>query len=189
MEQNLAQGVNQDGIRNFTFVHSNYSPNQLSDPLLCDTDILQASLSSNEFRMHQEETLGSGYDADDSRDSPTLFSHALPKYSSPLTSVTKKHNTRCSELNNWIDYITSSHTRNCSSTTVSDSGISVSNDALLVSSSNVSATRQCAPRVSKKDKLLHILENLQKNKLSPLDLFAEVVDKSYLEHDHYRQKW
>jgi hypothetical protein len=41
---------------------------------------------------------------------------------------------------------------------------------------------------SKKDKILRILEDLRKNKLSPLDLFAEVVDESYPEHDHYRQK-
>ena len=76
MEQNLAQGVNQDGIRNLTFVHSHYSPNQLSDPLLHDADTRWAPLNSNEFRMHKEETLGSGYDADDSGDSPMLFSHA-----------------------------------------------------------------------------------------------------------------
>jgi hypothetical protein len=115
MEQNLAQGVNQDGIRNSTFVHSNYSPNQLSDPLLRNTDILQAPLSSNEFHMHQEETLGSGYDADDLGDSPTLFSHTLPKYIDPLTSVTNERNTGQSESNDQINYITSTHTHmwNC----------------------------------------------------------------------------
>ena len=156
MEQNLAQGVNQDGIWNFTFVHSNCSPNQLSDPLLRDTDILRAPLSSNEFRMHQEETLGSGYDTDNSGDSPMLFSHVLPKYIDPLTSVTNERHTGRSESNDGIDYITSTHTCNCSSTTVSDSGISVSNDAPLVSSSDASATRQRAPHVSKKDKLLRI---------------------------------
>ena len=115
MEQNLAQRVNQDGIQNFTFVHSNYSPNQLSDPLLHDTDIFRAPLSSNEFPMHQEETLSSGYDADDSGDSPTLFSHVLPKYIDPLTSVTNECNTGWSESNDRINYITSTYTRmwNC----------------------------------------------------------------------------
>ena len=86
MEKNLAQGVNQDGIRNLTFVHSHYSPNQLSDPLLHDADTRQAPLNSNGFSMHQEEILGSGYDADDSGDSPTLFSHALPEHFGPLAS-------------------------------------------------------------------------------------------------------
>ena len=86
MEQNLAQGVNQDGIRNLTFVHSHYSPNQLLDPLLHDADTRRAPLNSNEFRMHKEETLGSGYDADNSGDSPMLFSHVLPEHFGPLAS-------------------------------------------------------------------------------------------------------
>jgi hypothetical protein len=189
MEQNLVQGVNQDGIQNLTFVHSHYSPNQLSDSLLCEADILRAPLSSNGFYMHQEEPLGSGYDADDSGDSPMLFSHALPEHFGPLaSSMTNKCSTRLSKSSRRIGYITGSHTRNRSSTTISDSGISVSIDGLLVSLSDASAIRQRAPRVSKKDKLLRILEDLRKNKLSPLDLFAEVVDESHPEHDHYHQK-
>ena len=152
MEQNLAQRVNQDGIWNLTFVHSHYSPNQLSDPLLRNADTRRAPLNSNGFRMHQEETLGSGYDADDSGDSPTLFSHALPEDFGPLvSSVTRKRSTGLRESNRRIGYNTSSHTRNRSSTTVSDSGISISTDAPVVSSSAASAIRQRAPRVSKKE--------------------------------------
>jgi hypothetical protein len=189
MEQNSAPGVNQDGIRNLTFVHSLYSQNLLSDPLLRGTDNLWPPLSSDGFRLYREEALGSGYDADDSGDSPTVFSRALPEQFSPLaSSVASQRSTGLSESDRRIGYNTSSHTRNCSSTTVSDSGISISTDAPLVSSSAASAIRQRAPRVSKKDKLLRILEDLRKNKLSPLDLFAEVVDESRPEHDHYRQK-
>src|ERR1700685_1068046 len=125
MEQNLAQGVNQDSIWNLAFVHSHYSPNQLSDPLLHDADTRQAPLNSNRFRMHQEETLGSGYDADNSGDSPTLFSHTLPEHFSPLAaSVTSKRSTGLCGSNRQIGYNTSSHTCNHSYTTVSDSGIS-----------------------------------------------------------------
>src|SRR5882762_2733434 len=176
-------------IKPLVLTVSHYSPNQLSDPLLRDADIRRAPLNSNGFRMHQEETLGSGYDADDSGDSPTLFSHALPEHFGPLaSSVTSKRSTGLCESNRWIGYNTSSHTRNRSSTTVSDSGISILTDAPVVSSSAASTIRQRAPRVSKKDKLLRILEDLRKNKLSPLDLFAEVVDESCPEHDHYRQK-
>jgi hypothetical protein len=117
--------------------------------------------------MYQEESLGSGYDADDSGDSPTLFSHALPEHFDPLASpVTNKRNIGRSESNSRIDYITGSHMRNHSSTTISDSGISVSTDGPLVSSPDASAIRQRALRVSKKDKLLRILKDLRKNKFS-----------------------
>ena len=189
MEQNSALGVNQDGIWNLTFIHSLYLQNQLSDPLLCGADNLWPPLSSDGFCLYQEEALGSGYNADDSGDSPTVFSRVLPEQFCPLvSSVASQHSTRLSKSDRQIGYNTSSHTCNCSSTTVSDSGISISTDAPLVSSSAAPVIRQCAPCVSKKDKLLRILEDLWKNKLSPLDLFAEVVDESRPEHNHYRQK-
>ena len=186
MEQNLAQGVNQDDIQNLIFVHSLYSQSQLSNPLLRDTDNLQTPLGSNGLHLCQEEALGLGYDADYLGDSPTVFSCTLPEHFGP--SVTSQRSTGLSELNRRIGYNTGSHTHNHSSATVSDSGISVSTNVPLVSSSDASAIRQHAPHVSKKDKHLRILEDLWKNKLSPLDLFAEVVDESYPEHDHYRQK-
>ena len=83
MERILAQGVNQDEIQNLIFVHSLYSQNQLSDPLLRDADNLRTPLGSNGSRLYQQEALGSGYDADDSGDSPTVFSPFLVLAESP----------------------------------------------------------------------------------------------------------
>ena len=100
MEQNSAPGINQDGIQNLTFVHSLYSQNQLSDPLLRDADNLWSPLGSDGFCLYREEASGSGYDADDSGDSPTVFSHTLPEQFGPLaSSVTSQCSAGLSESN------------------------------------------------------------------------------------------
>jgi hypothetical protein len=60
-------------------------------------------------------------------------------------------------------------------------------DADLASVSDAAVIRQHAPHVSKKD-IFCIFANLQKNKLSPLNLIVEVVNESCPEHNHYHQK-
>ena len=58
----------------------------------------------------------------------------------------------------------------------------------MASVSDAAVIRQHDPCVSKKNKLLLILADLWKNKLSPLDLIVEVVDESCPKHNHYHQK-
>ena len=187
MEQQLPQAVNQDNGCNFIFIQSHYSPNQLFHPSLRDAGISQIRPGFGGPSLHQEEALDSGYNADYSGDSPPVLTHVLPDpFALP---VVNKRNTKLSVLNAQLSDQFSAHTRNNSSMTVSDLGIShsINTPSDLASVSEAAVIRQHAPHVSKKD-IFCIFADLQKNKLSPLNLIVEVVVESCPEHDHYRQK-
>jgi len=122
MEQQSPQAVNQNNGHNFIFIQSHYSPNQLLHPSLRDAGISQIRPGSGSPSLYQEEALDSGYNADYLGDSLPVLTDGLPDpFASP---VTNKQDAKLSVLNAQLSDQFSTHTRNNSSITVNDLGIS-----------------------------------------------------------------
>ena len=114
----------------------------------------------------------SGYDADDASDSPTISNAPLlPDDGNFFSSLAAPALLATTD----------------SSTDFDDSAIFFPpNTRTLISKPETETQR--APRLSRKNRLQDVLTYLRKFKLSPMDLFAEVVDKSNGEYEAYRVK-
>jgi hypothetical protein len=112
----------------------------------------------------------SGYEADDASNSPTATNETLPLDDGSFFSSLAARRLLA--------------TVDDSSTDADDSGVSFTSSTI----SKPKAGVHRAPRLSKKDRLQNVLTYLRNFKLSPMDLFAEVADKSNDEYEAYRVK-
>jgi hypothetical protein len=149
-----------------------------------DGEILQSTLDLDTSSSHHQDDFDSGYDADDSGNSPAISTQALPDDLNFFSSLATKQS-----VNDSPDSQNGHHAHNQLLDTTGDSGVSLSASETLASSSESDIIIQCrAPRISKKDRLCNILIELKKNKLSPLDLVTKIVDNSNTEYCNYRIK-
>ena len=115
----------------------------------------------------------SGYDADDASNSPTTSNAPLlPDDGNFFSSLAARGLLA---------------TAGDSSTDVDDSAVFFPPSTRTLMSKPETET-QCAPCLSRKNQLQDVLAYLWRFKLSPMDLFAEVVDKSNDEYEAYRVK-
>ena len=112
----------------------------------------------------------SGYEADDTSNSPTATNETLPLDDGSFFSSLAARRLLA--------------TVDDSSTDADDSGVSFASSTISKPKTGVHR----APRLSKKDRLQNVLTYLRNFKLSPMDLFAEVADKSNDEYEAYRVK-
>src|SRR5882762_10331844 len=139
-----------------------------------DRDVLPGASDSDSPYNHFQGDFDSGYDADDTGDSPAILTQALPDDLNFFSSLAK--NQRVNDSSDSQNVY-----RNCNrlSDTVINPGVLFGANETIASPSEPDVTiRRRGRRISKKDRLRDILVDLRKHKLSPLDLVAEIVDES-----------
>ena len=167
------------------------SANLLASSSQRDMSILQHISDTNNLYKTTQQSLDSGYEADDSGDSPAILTQSLPEdhnfFSSWATNRHVDNSSSSHNLPDWCSTASNDYTHSRLSDTISDSGVSLS-DAHAGSSSESHIVVRRGPRTSRTGKISEVLTSLRKSKLSPLDLIIEIVNTSNTAYDNYRQK-